>query len=131
MDTETPKLVRTRFGPGEPTGHSRQPLPSGSGSGNGLSASQNEELWVLEVRQLGAVVAWGDRPNFVNVEARADLWTSCFTPRELRLLCDRAGLDAVRIPQDRPLSVHPRAGVEVVVVAQKPDLEVARKGCEG
>lgn len=26
------------------------------------------------------------------VEAEFDLWTSCFTPRELRLLCERAGL---------------------------------------
>ena len=31
--------------------------------------------------------------NQEGVEALADLWTSCFTPRELRLLCDRAGLD--------------------------------------
>ncbi len=26
-----------------------------------------------------------------------DLWTACFTPRELRLMCDRVGLDAVDI----------------------------------
>jgi len=27
--------------------------------------------------------------------AEVDLWTACYTPRELRLLCDRAGLDVV------------------------------------
>lgn len=27
--------------------------------------------------------------------AEVDLWTACYTPRELRLMCDRAGLDAV------------------------------------
>jgi SAM-dependent methyltransferase len=26
-----------------------------------------------------------------------DLWTTCYTPRELRLLCDRVGLDVVEI----------------------------------
>jgi hypothetical protein len=26
-----------------------------------------------------------------------DLWTTCFTPRELRLLCDAAGLDVLDI----------------------------------
>lgn len=30
-------------------------------------------------------------------EAETDLWTSCFTPRELRLLADRAGLDVVEV----------------------------------
>ena len=29
--------------------------------------------------------------------AEVDLWTACYTPRELRLLCDRAGLDVVDI----------------------------------
>jgi SAM-dependent methyltransferase len=29
------------------------------------------------------------------VAAEVDLWTACYTPRELRLLCDRAGLDVV------------------------------------
>ncbi len=31
------------------------------------------------------------------VAADVDLWTSCFTPRELRLMCDQAGLDVVDI----------------------------------
>ena len=29
--------------------------------------------------------------NEAGDEREADLWTSCFTPRELRLLCERAG----------------------------------------
>ncbi len=29
--------------------------------------------------------------------AEVDLWTACYTPRELRLLCDRVGLDVVDI----------------------------------
>ena len=35
--------------------------------------------------------------NEQGVEADADLWTTCYTARELQLLCDRAGLrvDAV------------------------------------
>ena len=36
------------------------------------------------------------------VEAQADLWTSCFAPRELRLLCDRAGLDINEIRSVTP-----------------------------
>ena len=47
------------------------------------------------------------------VEARADLWTSCFTPRELRLLCDRAGLDVDEIRSVTPGDYGP----------QLPDLE--------
>jgi SAM-dependent methyltransferase len=29
------------------------------------------------------------------IAAEVDLWTACYTPRELRLLCDRVGLDVV------------------------------------
>ena len=57
---------------------------------------------MLEIRQSGAVVARCNRPNFVDVEALADLWTSCFTPRELRLLCDRAGLDVDEVRSVTP-----------------------------
>jgi SAM-dependent methyltransferase len=32
--------------------------------------------------------------NEAGAEARFDLWTSCFTPRELRLLCTASGLEA-------------------------------------
>ena len=35
-------------------------------------------------------------------EVAADLWTTCFTPRELRLLCDRAGLEVIGIRSVRP-----------------------------
>jgi 2-polyprenyl-3-methyl-5-hydroxy-6-metoxy-1,4-benzoquinol methylase len=31
-----------------------------------------------------------------------DLWTTCFTPRELRLMCDRVGLDVVDISSVEP-----------------------------
>ena len=36
------------------------------------------------------------------MEVMADLWTTCFTPRELRLLCDRAGLEVIGIRSVRP-----------------------------
>lgn len=53
-----------------------------------------------------------------------DLWTSCFTPRELRLLCAQAGLDVLHLwsvtPGDyarRPPDLdHP----EWLLVARKP-----------
>ena len=35
-------------------------------------------------------------------EIQTDLWTTCFTPRELRLLCDRTGLEVVGIRSVRP-----------------------------
>ena len=31
------------------------------------------------------------------VAAEVDLWTACYTPRELRLMCDRAGLEVVDV----------------------------------
>ncbi len=36
------------------------------------------------------------------VEAPAQLWTTCFTPRELRLLADRAGLDVLEVRSVTP-----------------------------
>jgi len=42
------------------------------------------------------------------IEVRADLWTSCFTPRELRLLCDRAGLDVDEVRSVTPGDYAPR-----------------------
>ena len=54
----------------------------------------------------------------------ADLWTSCFTPRELRLMADRAGLEVVHL-----WSVTPGA-----YAALPPDLDhpefllIARRG---
>ncbi|HEX3087164.1 MAG TPA: class I SAM-dependent methyltransferase [Ilumatobacteraceae bacterium] len=36
-----------------------------------------------------------------------DLWTACYTPRELRLLCDRAGLDIIDIFSVEPGSYAP------------------------
>jgi SAM-dependent methyltransferase len=35
-------------------------------------------------------------------EMETELWTTCFTPRELRLLCDRAGLEVAEIRSVRP-----------------------------
>jgi hypothetical protein len=57
-------------------------------------------------------------------EKEFDLWTSCFTPRELRLLCERAGLYVEAIwavrpgayAKDPPDLDHP----EFLVVANKP-----------
>ncbi|MEY2431222.1 MAG: hypothetical protein QOC92_947, partial [Acidimicrobiaceae bacterium] len=59
----------------------------------------------------------------VGTEADADLWTTCYTSRELRLLCDHAGLhvDAVwsvgpgRYQRERPTIETP----ELLVVGRK------------
>jgi SAM-dependent methyltransferase len=56
--------------------------------------------------------------------APADLWTTCFTPRELRLLADRVGLDVREIwsvspgayASDRPTIDTP----EFLLIAEKP-----------
>ena len=36
------------------------------------------------------------------VPAEVDLWTACYTPRELRLMCDRAALDVVGLYSVEP-----------------------------
>lgn len=41
-------------------------------------------------------------------DREVDLWTSCFTPRELRLLADRAGLDVLDIWSVTPGAYAPR-----------------------
>ena len=63
--------------------------------------------------------------NEAGEEREFDLWTSCFTPRELRLLCERSGLVVARL-----WSVTPGAYAaappdldrpEFLVVARKPE----------
>ena len=62
--------------------------------------------------------------NEIGEEAEFDAWTSCFTPRELRLLCDRNGLHVEHVwsvtpgAYDRtpPDIDHP----EFLVIARKP-----------
>lgn len=64
--------------------------------------------------------------NEAGEEAEFDLWTSCFTPRELRLLCGRAGLHVDHVwsvtpgayRPDPPDVEHP----EFLVVASKPEV---------
>ena len=64
--------------------------------------------------------------NETGEEAEFDLWTSCFTPRELRLLCARNGLEVEHVwavapgAYDRtpPDIDHP----EFLVVARKPQV---------
>ena len=46
------------------------------------------------------------------VAAEVDLWTTCFTPRELRLMCERAGLDVVDIWSVEPGAYAPHAAVD-------------------
>jgi SAM-dependent methyltransferase len=57
-------------------------------------------------------------------DAQVDLWTTCFTPRELRLLCTAAGLEAEHIWAVRPGQYAPRPPdldhEELLVVAAKP-----------
>ncbi len=53
-----------------------------------------------------------------------DLWTTCFTPRELRLMADRAGLEVTGLYSVTPGGYTRRAPVidlpEFLVVASKP-----------
>jgi len=53
-----------------------------------------------------------------------DLWTTCFTPRELRLMCERAQLDVVDI-----WSVEPGAYQRTPPSTESPEfLVIARRG---
>lgn len=45
-------------------------------------------------------------PSGVGVEI--DLWTTCFTPRELRLMCELAGLEVVTISAAEPGAWEPK-----------------------
>lgn len=59
-----------------------------------------------------------------NVEAETDLWTSCFTPRELRLLTSMAGLEVEQVWSVTPGEYAERAPdldhPEFLVIAVKP-----------
>jgi SAM-dependent methyltransferase len=56
--------------------------------------------------------------------AEVDLWTTCFTPRELRLMCERAGLEVVDL-----WSVEPGAYAATPASIETPEfLVIARRG---
>jgi SAM-dependent methyltransferase len=58
------------------------------------------------------------------VATEVDLWTTCFTPRELRLMCERVGLDVVDI-----WSVEPGAYSRTPPSTETPEfLVIARRG---
>jgi SAM-dependent methyltransferase len=58
------------------------------------------------------------------VATEVDLWTTCFTPRELHLLCERVGLDVVGI-----WSVEPGAYGRTPPSTESPEfLVIARRG---
>jgi len=58
------------------------------------------------------------------VAAEVDLWTTCFTPRELRLMCERVGLDVVDL-----WSVEPGAYSRTPPSIETPEfLVIARRG---
>ena len=58
------------------------------------------------------------------VATEVDLWTACFTPRELRLMCGRVGLDVVHI-----WSVEPGAYGRTPPSTETPEfLVIARRG---
>jgi SAM-dependent methyltransferase len=58
------------------------------------------------------------------VATEVDLWTTCFTPRELRLLCARVGLDVVDL-----WSVEPGAYGRTPPSTESPEfLVIARRG---
>ena len=54
----------------------------------------------------------------------AELWTSCFTPRELRLLADRVGLTVCGVWSVSPGDYRPRPpdveNPEYLLVAERP-----------
>jgi SAM-dependent methyltransferase len=55
--------------------------------------------------------------------AKVDLWTACYTPRELRLMCDRAGLDMVGL-----FSVEPGKYTRMNPTTESPEfLVIARR----
>jgi SAM-dependent methyltransferase len=64
--------------------------------------------------------------NEAGEEAEFDLWTSCFTPRELRLMCTRAGLVVGHVwavaPGDYRRDPPDIDRPEFLVVARKPGL---------
>ena len=57
--------------------------------------------------------------NEAGTDADADLWTTCYTPRELRLLTDRAGLVV-----DAVWSVTPGAYARNPPTIESPELLV-------
>jgi SAM-dependent methyltransferase len=57
--------------------------------------------------------------NEAGIDAGADLWTTCYTPRELRLLTDRAGLTV-----DAVWSVTPGAYARAPATIESPELLV-------
>ncbi len=66
----------------------------------GLGAEQDEPGSDIDLlRTAAGEETLGD---LAGAEVETDLWTTCFTPRELRLLCDRAGLDVTDIYSVRP-----------------------------
>ncbi|NNE74728.1 MAG: class I SAM-dependent methyltransferase [Acidimicrobiales bacterium] len=62
--------------------------------------------------------------NVAGDELEADLWTSCFTPRELRLLADRCGLTVEHIWSVTPGAYAARSPTvdtpEFLLVARRP-----------
>jgi cyclopropane fatty-acyl-phospholipid synthase-like methyltransferase len=61
--------------------------------------------------------------NEEGIATEVDLWTACYTPRELRLLCERVGLDVVDI-----FSVEPGAYGRMAPSTESPEfLVIARR----
>ncbi len=58
-------------------------------------------------------------PRRAGTPIEVDLWTACFTPRELRLLCDRVGLDVLDI-----WSVEPGAYRRTAPTTETPEFLV-------
>ena len=62
--------------------------------------------------------------NEAGEASEVDLWTTCFTPRELRLMCEQAALDVVDI-----WSVEPGAYQRTAPAVETPEfLVIARRG---
>jgi hypothetical protein len=62
--------------------------------------------------------------NEAGEEREVDLWTSCFTPRELRLLAARAGLEVLDVWSVTPGAYRPSPPdidqPELLLVARRP-----------
>jgi SAM-dependent methyltransferase len=58
------------------------------------------------------------------VAVEVDLWTACYTPRELRLMCDRAGLDVVDL-----FSVEPGGYGRMTPTTESAEFLVIARRC--
>jgi SAM-dependent methyltransferase len=112
-------------------GIARALRPGGRAAVTGFSA-YFQVRWLTEAMAFDADQGVNHERTTVKDEAgrdaEVDLWTTCFTPRELRLLCSAAGLESEHVwgvrpgqyARQRPSLDHE----ELLVVAAKPAVDL-------